>query len=114
MKLKITGRPISKKNNRRNFRNISLPPKAYGPFEKSAVQQINWTDKPIAGPLKVDYIFHMKGRLDTDVDNMMAGINDILQTAGVIENDKNIIEGRFTKIAGCNDWLTEIQIQEVV
>ena len=113
MKLKIIGRPISKKNNRRNFRNISLPPKAYGPFEKSAVQQLSIYNIKYTGLLKVHYVFHMKGRLDTDVDNMMAGINDILQVAGIIENDKFIIDGTFKKVAGCTDWLTEVEIHQI-
>lgn len=114
MKLTITGRPISKKNSRTFIRRgrmiVSLPSKAYKNFQTMALVQLEDCKKTFNTLLQVNYVFHMKGKMDTDADNMMAGINDILQTAGIIENDKLIVKGTYEKVSGCSDWQTDIEI----
>jgi Holliday junction resolvase RusA-like endonuclease len=110
MKIVIEGRPISKKNHRRNFGHTSLPSVAYAKFQQHALWQLKGLKEKFNGEVIVNYIFYMKGRLDTDCDNMIGGVNDILQDAGIIDNDKNIIAGSFRKIPGNKDWKTILEI----
>ena len=111
--IKIQGRPISKKNSKLLIkvrgRTIMIPSKAYNEFRKDALVQLGKM-KPLEPPYAVSYLFRMKGRLDTDIDNMIAGINDILQEAGAITDDKYITNITATKISGCDEWLSEIII----
>lgn len=110
MLITIEGRPISKKNSRRNFGHVSLPSEAYCKFEKEALKQLKDVKEKHTGPMSVSYSFFMKGRLDSDIDNMIAGVNDILQKAGIIDDDKNIQEIEAVKWAENKDWRTEITI----
>lgn len=127
MNITITGRAISKKNSkqiiRAGTRMLLIPSKQYKTFEKDALQQLvdqGLTDlvgkdeympvKMFTTPIKVDYIFHMKGKMDSDGDNMEAGINDILQKSGIIQNDSLIREWTGKKIPLCLQWKTEITI----
>ena len=112
--LTIFGRPISKKNSKRIFRYGSRigihPSSAFNNFESNALSQLAQCRLRYDGLLEVHYIFHLKGKMRIDADNAMAGINDILQKASVISDDKNIIAGNFRLLLGCKDWKTEIQI----
>ena len=113
MKIVIYGRPISKKNSKQLIpcrgRMIMISSKAYHQFRKDALKQI--VDHiQIAPPYSVKYHFEMKGKFSTDIDNMIAGINDILQEAGAITDDKYITNITATKISGCDEWLSEIII----
>lgn len=115
MDITILGRPISKKNSRRNFGKVSLPSIGFVKFEELALKQLKDLNikQCIKGNIMVYYKFFMKGKLDSDCDNMMAGINDILQKAEIIENDKYVTEGWFKKIAGNDAWRTEITIEKI-
>jgi len=116
--IEITGRVISKKNSRRHFRNrrtggrIVMPSEAYMEFKEDALAQICGFPglKP---PYGINYRFEMKGKGATDVDNMMASINDILQDAGIIEDDKHVITGGFDKVLESKDYKTILQIWHV-
>ena len=116
--LTIEGRPISKKNSRqhvttRDGRKFVIPSEAFRTFQQIALAQLNqYRNIQLIGPYKVSYRFFMKGNLDADMDNLIAGVNDILQEAGIIDNDKNIRKfGESEKIAGNKDWKTEICIE---
>lgn len=105
----IMGRPISKKNNKRAFRHVVLSSVAFLKFEKSALEQLKTQMERYGGDVDVSYVFTYKGKLWTDADNAIAGINDILQKAGVLEDDKQIKSGTFIVHSG-KDWKTEISI----
>jgi crossover junction endodeoxyribonuclease RusA len=116
----IKGRVISKKNSKQVVRTGGRPyiisSKAYQAFEKEAVKQIKrqFRGNPYEGPVDVCYSFFMKGRLDTDISNMIGSIDDILEKAGVIENDRNIVSMSAVKEAGHEGWLTEVEITKLV
>ena len=111
MKITLLGRAISKKNNRRNFNHTSLPSVAFEKFHHSAMAQLLYKGyKKFTKPVFIDYVFYMKGKMDSDTDNMEGGINDILQDAGILENDKLIIEHHCKKIAGNKEFVTELSI----
>lgn len=118
IKLIIKGRPASKKNSRRIFGKVSLPSVAYERFQAEAVLQIReemhkkgWTK--ISIPVRIDYVFFQKGRMRQDVDNAMGSVNDVLQDAGLIQDDNLIVKGTFEKIGGCPNWSTYITIRNL-
>jgi len=113
----VTGRPISKKNSKRIItvrgRPILISSKAYLLFEKSALWQLKAYKERHQGPVEVHYVFEMKGKMDTDFDNLISGLNDVLEKAGIIDNDKNIQFGSFAKYHGFKDWRTLIKIEDI-
>ncbi len=121
--LLIVGRPISKKNSRlwikRGVKRFLVPSEAYSTFESDAILQIRKQLRGKRGPIfsgnvHVEYEFRMKGLIRADADNLMAGINDILQKAGVIADDNFITDGCFKKISGCKDWETTVIIMSPI
>lgn len=114
--LTLLGRPISKKNSKSLIkvkgRIIPISSKQYRAFEKDALKQLERAQtKFFSGKVFVNYVFYMKGKLSSDGDNLEAGINDILQKAGIIVDDKNITEWHGKKVEGCEDWKTEVTIK---
>lgn len=109
----IDGAPHSKKNNRRNFGHISLPSKAYETFHESALWQLKKVKDRFTGRVHVHYTFIQKGKMHQDCDNAIASINDVLQDAGIIVDDNDIVSGTFEKRSG-SEWKTLIEIQEVL
>ena len=64
--------------------------------------------------LCIEYRFKVKGKYNVDIDNMIVSVNDLLQTARVIKDDKLITEGSFKKTGGHKKWKTEIRIFELI
>lgn len=120
MNITIHGRPISKKNSKQIIPKrgtggfFILPSKAWKTFEKDALQQLQAYERPFFSvPVRVNYKFSFKGNMSTDVDNAMGGINDILQMAGILADDKFVRRGDFDVITGCEDWKTELIITPI-
>lgn len=90
-----------------------LPSKAYERFHTDAIEQLLGVSELIPSPYKIDYLFEMKGKLDSDVDNMMASINDCLQDAGIIDNDKNVLKGSYAKTRGHPEFTCYVDIESV-
>lgn len=118
--IKLTSRPISKKNSKRwlmrGRRPFLIPSEAYTKFEKEALNEIRG-QIPIGfetfnEQVFVDYKFQIKGNYHVDVDNLVSGINDILQKAGIILDDDLITGGAFLKGKG-DEWLTEVIVSNV-
>jgi Holliday junction resolvase RusA-like endonuclease len=65
------------------------------------------------GPVKIVYLFRRKGNYSQDVDNAICSINDILQDAGIIDDDKNIISGTFNVVQNNPEWSTLITIDSL-
>lgn len=110
----ITGRPISKKRNYLRAKNGRMYlSKAYMTWETDALWQLKKYKEVHQGKLMANYIFQMKGRLSTDLDNMVAGVNDVLQKAGIIQDDKDIVCIHAEKFGGYKDWKTIIEITDL-
>lgn len=110
----LIGRPIAKKNSRRMFRSrgkgiVSYPSDAYVNWERVALAQLARCEH-FVGPVAISYHFRFKGRMWVDADNAITGINDILERAGVVENDKLIVAGSFLITQGHPEWETELSI----
>lgn len=97
----------SKKNNRPIFfnRKTKRPflgkSKKYKEFETQAIALFKKQkeelkiDTPITKTVKTKYLFYYSGAQKADLCNLITTLNDIIQDAGIIENDKQIksIEG---------------------
>jgi Holliday junction resolvase RusA-like endonuclease len=92
---------------------VVLPSNAYLKFEKDALEQLRKIKYKYRSDVDVSYTFTYKGKLWTDVDNAIAGLNDILQKAGVLDDDKQIKSGTFIVNTG-KDWKTDIEISSLL
>lgn len=108
----IPYRIIAKKNSKQVVNNggriFVISSKAYREFEETTVQLLGYTVSPKIGatlkpPYTCSYDIYFKGRYEADLDNLIASINDCIEKAGIIENDKYIREyekpTRFTNMA---------------
>jgi Holliday junction resolvase RusA-like endonuclease len=116
--LKISDRVIVKKNSRRIFkapngRVIIAPSLAYEKFKRKAKAEImsQCFDAKFINIVHVDYTFYLKGKMDSDLDNIIASVNDILMDAGILEDDSQICSISATKIPNRRDFETQIEIQ---
>jgi Holliday junction resolvase RusA-like endonuclease len=110
----INGRVASLKNSKqifwRNGKIIFTSSKAWKSFEELALWQLKkYNAIKFNRDVDIDYIFEMKGNC-IDIDNAITGINDLLQKAGIIDDDKNIINITARKKIGCKDYVTRIVI----
>lgn len=118
MELVISGRPISKKNHMQfriaGGRRFITTSTAYKKFERNALFQLMAIKKKLfTKPVSVTYQFYIQGKYHVDFDNLIAGINDILQKANILVDDDLIVKGSFEKIGGCAGWSTKLSIEEV-
>jgi Holliday junction resolvase RusA-like endonuclease len=96
----IQGRPYVKKNTKRVFGNGAKKRVVYSPeflrWQTRALFVLKQTlvgqGSILRGQLHASYTFCFKNRSgEADVSNLIEGIQDCLQTASVIENDKQIM-----------------------
>lgn len=110
LKIEIIGRPISKKRNYVIGKRGMFLSKSYRQWEKDALKQLEMVTERFQTDLMVRYTFEIKGRYKVDWDNLAASMGDLLQEAGIIENDELIVEAHVKKVRGCKDWKTIIEI----
>lgn len=121
IKLIIKGRPASKKNSRiffhRGGRGFSIPSKAYKNFHDSALFQLQSQNfdqgRVFDTPVRVTYLFKRKGNYNQDLDNAIASVNDVLQDAGILANDKLVAELHAFREQKHPEWETVIEIEEI-
>jgi Holliday junction resolvase RusA-like endonuclease len=124
--LTILGRPRPKKNSPRIARTPTgrpfiLPSQANQVWHRDAVAQLRaqWRGAKgplpaLTGPVSVTYRFLLPDRRsEPDADNLMAAVNDALQAAGVLANDRQIRCGTFSKSFGGDAPRVELVIHAV-
>jgi len=118
-KLIITGQPVTKKNSTvvrcLNGKPLVLQSRAYRAYEKKAVSAITAEQgKTFVGPVKVRVLYWLKDQRRPDLTNLLQATADILEKAGVIANDRNIMSWDGSRIMGIdrNNPRTEIEIRE--
>lgn len=103
----IPGRVGIKKNSRRlaviRGKPMSFSSKRFSTWEKVALFHLKQTktrcSSILTGGLHASYTFHFKNRAsEPDVSNCIEGVQDCLQLASIIENDKQIISLDAKKI----------------
>jgi Holliday junction resolvase RusA-like endonuclease len=125
MTIIFKGAPRSKKNSKRIVTNrfsskpLLLPSTAYIGWHENAMADLfewkyknHWT-KPIQKEVRVNWTFFLKGKYKQDTSNAMQGIEDVLQEAGIIEDDFLFAENHTKRIRECEDWKTIVEIEEL-
>lgn len=118
LRIILHGRPASKKNSKQIIhargRSFIVPSKAYEAFKQYALYELlvykRHLGKPIDKEVTIEYKFYQKGKMTQDHDNAEASINDVLQAAGILADDKLIKHWSGEIIGGANEWRTQIHI----
>lgn len=119
MEIVIQGQPRTKKNNSRialiNNKRVILPSKAYELYEKVALIQLARV-QAVHGPVSVLCRYYLQDRKSwPDLVGLLQATSDILQAAGVIDDDKYIVNYDGSMIAGLdkNNPRVEIIIHQI-
>lgn len=95
----IYGKPEIKKNGkviaRANGRPFLISSKRYRDWEKDAIEQIKqqqeyWQHIPMPQAVRAAMVFHLPDRRPRDASNLYQGVEDAMEKAGVVENDRQI------------------------
>lgn len=114
VRIEIPLRVASKKNNRRNFRNISLPSKAYEKFHLlSAEYLLPFSYLNFTKPFRIDVSYYIKGNYRQDIDNCLSSVLDCLTDYRIIVDDDLCVEVKAKKILKSKDWKCVIDIEEI-
>lgn len=117
LKILLIGRVASKKNskqivfNRKTHKPFIKSSKAFEGFEQMALWQLKRYKSVFTTPVRIHYRFELKGKESIDADNAQASINDVLQKAGILDNDKLVRAGSFEMVYGCKDHQTFLEIE---
>jgi len=119
MKLTLYGKPITKKNSMRIIscggRPRLIQSKAYVEYETDCLRQIANRQEPLTGKTHVNCQYWLKDRRIPDLLNLLQATADILEKAGIIDNDKNIRSFDGSRIAGVDRDRPRVEINiEVV
>lgn len=119
MEIVIQGQPRTKKNSGRialiNNRHVLLPSKAYKAYERVALMQLARV-QAVHGPVSVLCRYYLQNRAHwPDLVGLLQATSDILQAAGVIGDDKYIVNYDGSMIAGLdkNNPRVEIIIHQI-
>lgn len=95
-------RIISKKNSKQvvtagNGRRYVVSSDSFKDFEQTALEYLRYVVLPKIKelpqpPYQVSYDIRFKGKYEADLDNLIASINDVMEKAGIITNDKHVRE----------------------
>ena len=113
----LYGRIASKKNSkqvsRAGSRTFVRSSDAWMRCEKELLRQLDEQFSfPCTPPYRVRYDFYMKGNA-ADGDNLCAGVADCLMKAGVLTDDKEIMEATWVKHIGTGEYKTVIDIESL-
>lgn len=120
MEIVIQGQPRTKKNGSRialtpDNKRVLLPSKAYEQYERVALVQLARV-QAVHGPVSVLCRYYLQDRKSwPDLVGLLQAISDILQAAGVIDDDKYIVNYDGSMIAGFdkNNPRVEIVIHQI-
>lgn len=104
LEIVILGQPRTKKNSSRialiNNKRVLLPSKAFKEYEKVALMQLGRV-QAVHGPVSVRCRYYLQNRAHwPDLVGLLQATSDILQAAGVIDDDKYIVNYDGSEIAG--------------
>ena len=100
MQIIIPGETIAKKNSQRivkfgrhdRAKRSIRPSAAYDRWEKNALEHLQWIKPPRISdyPVQLYLFFFRKTNSKFDLSNMIEGVQDVLQKAGIIDDDSMI------------------------
>lgn len=116
----IDGRPITKKNSMQKTRRGLIQSKQYRQYEEAALWQLlNQKPKglaPIGRAVKMEALYYMPDRRGwPDLFGLLQATADILEKAGIVENDGFIAEVGGSRIEGIDpEWpRVEVAVSEL-
>lgn len=119
----LPGRPITKKNsqqiiyNRRTKKRQVVQSEYYQAYEEACLWHLKKHKERYTGPVQVTARYWMPNRRSwPDLMGLLQATCDILEKAGIIENDRDVVRLDGSEICGIDkeNPRTEIRIQEVV
>jgi Holliday junction resolvase RusA-like endonuclease len=119
----LPGRPITKKNsqqiiyNRRTKRRQVIQSEYYRAYEETCLWHLKKYRVKYTGPVWVTARYWMPNKRSwPDLMGLLQATCDILEKAGIIENDRDVVRLDGSEICGIDkeNPRTEIRIQEVV
>lgn len=115
----IDGRPITKKNSMQKTRRGLIQSKQYREYEEAALWQL-LNEKPegmapIGRAVKMEAIYYMPDRRGwPDLFGLLQATADILEKAGVLEDDGFVATVGNSRIEGVSDWpRVEVMVTEL-
>jgi len=90
-----------------------VPSIAWNRYEKEVLRTMPKPDKPIPGPYEIHYAINLKGKGFQDIDNIVAGINDLLQKLNYLEDDRYIYKMTADKIVGAKEYEALVEIHHI-
>ena len=99
IKLTITGRPITKKNNQRILKNFKTgrrfiaPSEQFGEYQEMSLWKLKnqYYGEPVEIPVNVKCLYYMPTRGRVDLSNLMESTHDILVKAQILKDDNSKI-----------------------
>jgi Holliday junction resolvase RusA-like endonuclease len=113
----LTGRPITKKNhqtiarNRRTGRPYVLQSERYRQYEQDCLWQLKTCQERFAGPVRMKCLYWMPDRRKPDLLGLLQATADILEEAGVIDNDRNVVSFDGSRIMGVDKQNPRVEIE---
>lgn len=101
----IPGGPATKKNSQvircYNGKPVVIQSKSYRTYEKAALKALQpYQNLKFSGPVEVTALYWLKDNRRPDLNNLMAATADILEKAGIVKNDRDIISWDGSRIMG--------------
>lgn len=118
VELVIPGRPITKKNhqriitNRRTGRPQVIQSKDYEAYEQACLWALKKYRVHFSGPVKLTARYWMPDRRSwPDLVGLLQATCDILEKAGIIEDDRNVVSVDGSEIAGIDRENPRVEIK---
>lgn len=114
----IDGRPITKKNSMQKTRRGLIQSKQYRQYEEAAIWQLlNQKPKglaPIGRAVKMEALYYMPDRRGwPDLFGLLQVTADILEKAGIVEDDGYIADVAYSCIAGVDPVWPRAEIKVI-
>lgn len=114
----IDGRPITKKNSMQKTRRGLIQSKLYRQYEEAALWQLlNQKPKglaPIGRAVKMEALYYMPDRRGwPDLFGLLQATADILEKAGIVEDDGYIADVAYSCIAGVDPVWPRAEIKVI-
>ena len=118
MTIIIPGRPATKKNSSRIVRagkfNKLLPSETYERYEKEALWHLKKYRDRYANPVQVKCLYWLPDRRWwPDLVGLLQATSDILQAAGILEDDRLILNYDGSRIVGLDKANPRVEIEIV-
>lgn len=118
----ILGVPVSQKNRKQIMRNRKTgksfigTEKAVRNWKMFAVQQLKrqWSyPGPMTGEIRADILIFQGSHQSIDADNVLGGVFDAIEKAGIIKNDYQFVEGSWRRDRDRERPRVEVQLTPV-